>query len=74
MGPGDADKIGEEGSDTKLSYDNSQIAMLWDDINLEDLKVIIPKTQKTTCCKSYLLIKGRCFTCPDQNNFDPDRY
>ncbi len=38
----------------------------WDDIDFEDLKIIIPKEIKTTCCKSYLTPKGRCFTCFEQ--------
>ena len=37
-----------------------------------DLVVAHRKVQKTTCCRSYLLPKGRCYACPEEQNRDPD--
>lgn len=37
-----------------------------EDIDLDDLKIIIPKKIKTSCCKSYLTPKGRCYNCLEQ--------
>jgi hypothetical protein len=39
-------------------------------IEEEDLKKNIKF--KETCCKSYLTPKGRCYTCPFNNDKDPD--
>jgi len=33
---------------------------------------ITVRRYKITCCKSYLTPKGRCYTCPEQQNKDPD--
>ena len=45
----------------------------FDDIDFADLEVISLKVQKTTCCRSYLLPKGRCYTCPERMVYDPDK-
>lgn len=45
----------------------------YDDIDFADLEIISLKVQKTTCCRSYLLSKGRCYICPERIEFDPDK-
>lgn len=39
----------------------------------EDYEIIISKSNNLSCCKSYTTPKGRCYTCPEQEEErDPD--
>ncbi len=42
-------------------------------MNLDE-ELISAKSKETleSCCKSYLETKGRCFDCPDWNNFNQE--
>lgn len=38
-----------------------------EDLDLVDVEVVSTKKFKISCCRSYLSPKGRCYTCPDEN-------
>lgn len=38
----------------------------------EDIEIVKSKDYNISCCKSYMTPKGRCYTCPEQNERDPD--
>ena len=42
-----------------------------DKLDAGDLE-IVPRKYKETCCESYRTPKGRCYTCPEQKDIDPD--
>lgn len=41
-------------------------------MRMEDLEPIKKRGYNISCCRSYLTPKGRCYTCPEQDNEDLD--
>ncbi|HLC81856.1 MAG TPA: hypothetical protein VJH68_04320 [Candidatus Nanoarchaeia archaeon] len=43
-----------------------------EELSAEELTEIRTIKYKETCCQSYLTPKGRCYTCPENRDKDPD--
>jgi len=39
---------------------------------MEEEHIIIEKKERTTCCRSYSVPKGRCYDCPEDTIIDSD--
>ena len=38
-----------------------------EDLSLIDIEPVSMKKFKISCCRSYMTPKGRCYTCPDDD-------
>ena len=41
-------------------------------VDLDDFSILEVKKKnfKDSCCHSYLTLKGRCYTCPEEDEFE----